>query len=65
MQSSPESVGGAGYDGYKRKKGGKVHVAVDTLGRLLALVVTPANAQERAQVGELARQVQAATQRSV
>ena len=65
LQSSPESGGRAGYDGYKRKKGSKVHVAVDTLGHLLALVVTPANEQERAQVGELARQVQEATQRSV
>ena len=65
LQSSPESGGRAGYDGYKRRKGSKVHVAVDTLGHLLAVVVTPANAQERAQVGELARQVQAATQRSV
>ena len=65
LQSSPESGGRAGYDGYKRKKGSKVHVAVDTLGHLLAVLVTPANEQERAQVGELARQVQAATQRSV
>ncbi len=65
LQSSPESGGRAGYDGYKRKKGSKVHVAVDTLGHLLALLVTPANEQERAQVGELAKQVQQATQRSV
>ena len=65
MQSSPESGGRAGYDGYKRKKGSKVHVAVDTLGHLLALLVTPANEQERAQVGKLAEQVQAATHRSV
>ena len=65
LQSSPESGGRAGDDGHKRKKGSKVHVAVDTLGNLLAVLVTPANAQERAQVGELAKQVQAATQRSV
>ena len=65
LQSSPESGARAGYDGYKRKKGSKVHVAVDTLGHLLALLVTPANAQERAQVGELAKQVQEVTQRSV
>ena len=65
MQSSPESGGRAGYDGHKRKKGSKVHVAVDTLGNLLALLVTPANEQERAQVGELAKAVQDATQRSV
>ena len=65
MQSSPESGSRAGCDGYKRKKGSKVHVAVDTLGHLLAVLVTPANEQEHARVGELARQVQAATQRSV
>ena len=65
LQSSPENGGRAGYDGYKRKKGSKVHVAVDTLGNLLAVAVTPANEQERAQVGELAAQVQAATGQSV
>ncbi len=32
LQSSPESGGRAGYDGYKRRKGTKVHAAVDTLG---------------------------------
>ena len=58
LQSSPESGGRAGYDGAKRKKGSKTHVAVDTLGHLLAVLVTPANAQDRAQVAELARQVQ-------
>ena len=61
MQSSHESGARAGYDGAKRKKGSKVHVAVDTLGHLLALHVTPANEQDRAQVEELARQVQEAT----
>lgn len=40
-------------------------MAVDTLGHLLACHVTPANAQERAQVGEVAQQVQAATGQSV
>lgn len=65
LQSSPESGGRAGYDGYKRKKGSKVHMAVDTLGNLLALTVTPASEQERVQVGELAAQVQAATGQSV
>lgn len=61
LQSSPESGGRAGYDGYKRKKGSKVHVAVDTMGHLLALAVTPASEQERAQIDELAAQVQAVT----
>lgn len=31
LQSVPESGARVGYDGYKRKKGSKVHVAVDTL----------------------------------
>ena len=41
LQSSPESGARAGYNGHKRRKGSKVHAAVDTLGHLLALVVTP------------------------
>jgi transposase len=61
IQSTPESGGRAGYDGHKQRKGAKVHVAVDTLGHLLALLVTPANAQERAQVAELAQAVQTVT----
>ena len=61
LQSSPESGARAGYDGHKRRNGSKVHLAVDTLGHLLALVVTPANEQERAQVRELAARVQAVT----
>jgi transposase len=65
LQSTPESGQRAGYDGHKRKKGSKTHIAVDTLGHLLALYVTPANEQERAQVGELAQQVQEATGASV
>jgi transposase len=65
MQSTPESGARAGYDGHKRKKGSKVHMAVDTLGHLLALRVTAANEQERAQVSALAADVQAATGESV
>jgi len=65
LQSTPESGERAGYDGHKRKKGSKTHIAVDTLGHLLTLHVTPANEQDRAQVEELARQVQAVTQQSV
>ena len=65
LQSSPESGARAGYDGHKRRKGSKVHLAVDTLGQLLAAVVTPANEQERAQVDVLAEKVQAATGESV
>ena len=61
LQSTPESGSRAGYDGAKKKKGSKVHAAVDTLGNLLALKVTAANEQERAQVAELAAKVQEVT----
>ena len=61
LQGTIESGNRAGYDGYKKKNGSKVHMAVDTLGYLLALVVTPANGQERDQVAELSRQVQGIT----
>nr|WP_015061157.1 IS5 family transposase [Pseudomonas sp. K-62]BAM13993.1 transposase [Pseudomonas sp. K-62] len=65
LRSTPESGERAGYDGAKRKKGSKLHMAVDTLGHLLALHVTPADANDRAQVGRLAKAVQAATGESV
>jgi transposase len=65
MQSTPESGGRAGYDGAKRRKGSKMHMAVDTLGHLLTLHVTPANEQDRAQVAQLAQQVQEVTGQSV
>ena len=65
LQSTPESGSRAGYDGAKRRKGSKVHVAVDTLGNLLALLVTPANEQDRAQVGKLAQAVQEVTGQTV
>jgi transposase len=61
LQSMPQS----GHRGWLRraqkKRGSKTHVAVDTLGNLLALVVTPASEQERFQVEELARTVQEVT----
>ena len=56
------------YDGAKRKKkGSKVHAAaaLDTLGHLLTLRVTPATEQERTQVEALAEAVQEATGESV
>ena len=65
LQSTPESGARAGYDGAKRKRGSKVHMAVDTLGHLLALHVTAADAQDRAQVDQMAQRVQAATGDSV
>lgn len=61
LQSTPESGARAGYDGAKRRKGSKVHAAVDTLGHLLALHVTAADEQDRAQVGVLAEAVQQIT----
>ncbi len=61
LQSSPESGERAGYDGAKRRKGSKTHIAVDTLGHLLALHVTPADEQDRAQIGQLAQAVQEVT----
>ena len=65
LQNTIESGERSGYDGYKRKNGSKIHAAVDTLGYLLALTVTPADEQERSQVEELSRQVQEITGNSV
>ncbi len=61
LRSTPESGPRAGYDGAKRKRGSKVHLAVDTLGHLLALHVTPADVGDRAAVARLAADVQEAT----
>lgn len=65
LRSTPESGHRAGYDGAKRKKGSKLHLAVDTLGHLLALHVTPATADDHAEVGRLAAAMQKATGESV
>src|SRR5687768_4681085 len=65
LRSTPESGSRGGYDGAKRRKGSKVHAAVDTLGHLLALHVTPANEQDRDQVAQLAKSVQEATNLNV
>jgi transposase len=65
VQSTPESGARAGYDGHKRRKGAKTHAAVDTLGHLLALTVTPASTDERTQVAALAARVQAVTGEAV
>jgi transposase len=45
--------------------GSKVHMAVDTMGNLLALTVTPADEQERSQVKALCEAVQSATGETV
>src|SRR5262245_25028473 len=61
LQSTPESGERAGFDGAKRRNRSKVHFAVDTLGHLLALHVTAANEQDRAQVAALCAQIQEVT----
>src|SRR5690348_13055611 len=65
LRSTPESGARAGWDGHKRTRGSKLHLAADTLGHLLALSVTPADANDRATVAELAEGVQDATGGSV
>ena len=65
VQGSIESGSRSGYDGHKKRKGAKVHLAVDTLGHLLAAHVSAANENERAHVDELLANVQAATGESV
>jgi len=61
LRSTPENGNRSGYDGAKRKRGSKVHAAVDTLGHLLALHVTAANEQDREQVEVLTEAIQEAT----
>jgi transposase len=65
VPSTPESGTRAGDDGAKRRRGSQVHIAVDTLGHLLALHVTAANEQDRSQVRMLAEKVQEVTGDSV
>jgi hypothetical protein len=54
----PESGGRIDYDSARCWRGGKVHLAVDTLGHPPALCVTAADEQDQAQVSELARRAQ-------
>jgi transposase len=65
LQGSVENGDRGAYDGHKRKKGTKLHLAVDTLGEFLAMVVTPANDGDRAQVSDLTEAIQRATDDSV
>ena len=65
LQSTPESGRRAGYDGHKRRRGSKLHMVVDTLGHLLTLKVTPADASDRAQVGELVAEAQLVSDHSI
>lgn len=65
LQSSVESGERTGYESYKRRKGSKVHMAVDTPGHLIDLTVTPADEQDRSQVKALCQAVQEATSETV
>jgi transposase len=65
VPSPPESEARAGDDGHTKRQGSKTHAPVDTLGHLLALVVTPANAQDRAQAEARAAAGQDVTGESV
>ena len=48
-----------------RKVAPKIHMAVDTLGHLLALHMISANEQDRAEIGKLCKAVQKETGKSV
>ena len=65
LQSSPESGAHGSWDGAKKRTGSKTHLAVDTLGHLLALLVTPAKTNDRVPVADLAAAVQAETGHTV
>ena len=65
LTSSVESGPRAGWSGHTRVRGSKIHIAVDSLGHLVAAVVTAANEDERKQVAELAKRVQEVTGESV
>ncbi|HSW16753.1 MAG TPA: transposase, partial [Ramlibacter sp.] len=59
-RSSPQG-GEHGYDAGKKVKGRKRHLVVDTLGLLLAVVVTSASVQDRAAAGQALAQAQERT----
>ena len=61
MQSTPKSGARAAYDAGKRRKGTKVHLAVDTLGHPLAVHAIAADEQDRAHVAPLPEKVQDVT----
>lgn len=54
-----------GYDGANRTYRAKVHLAVDTPGHVVTLHVTPADVDDRAEVGRLSAKVQAEAGSSV
>ena len=57
LRSTPESEPCASYDGARRKRGAKLHMAVETLGYRLALYVMPANHDNRAEFEQLGEQL--------
>ena len=61
LQSSLASGHRAGYEGAKHKRGSKGHIAVDTFGPLVAVCVTAAHEQARAQGEGVGEQGQAVT----
>lgn len=65
IASTPESGHRAQYNGFKKIKGSKAHLAVDTQGYPLALVITPANVNDREPVAQLAQSIQQITGASV
>ena len=64
LRSTPESGPRAGYDGAKCKRG-RSCIWRRYLGHLLALHVTPADRDDRAEVGRLAEAIQDATGENV
>jgi transposase len=65
LQSTPESGARAGFDPVKRRKGTKMHLAVDTLGYSLAMESSPADEQDRTHAAPLIEKMQDATGGSI
>lgn len=65
LRSTPESGNRAGFNGHKKTNGSKVHLATDTLGNPLAMVVSSANQDDRVAVEKLSKKTQLATENSV
>ena len=61
LQSTPESGSRAGYDGGKKKRGTKIHLAVDTLGNVISIIATAADEQDRDQVFDICQKIQEET----
>lgn len=55
---TPASGGRTGCNGHNQRNGATVHMAMATLGQLLAVMVTPANDHNRAQVAAMAHRMQ-------